>query len=272
MPRIPRSSFQTSFFHIIVQGINKEYIFEEEKFLVSYNSLLINYEKKYNVKLLAYCIMSNHAHILMYVEKTSEMSKYMMCVNAVFAEFYNKEKERTGYVFKNRFKSEAIHNENYLLNCISYIHNNPVKAKIVKNANEYKYSSYNDYIYKKGIINDEKIELVFQTKKIDLDDFKKMHESARYSYEDYDKESEEIVEEFCNEKEKTLDEIKDSTKLSLELILELKKYKVTNIKIGEILEMGRKMVERKANFAMSQMDKFDHFAPSLMDKEGNNVS
>ena len=78
----------------------------------------------------------------------------MRSVNTQFALFYNKQKERVGYVFRDRFLSEPIKNEKHLYNCISYIHMNPVAANIVSRPNEYHYSSYNDFINKNGIVTD----------------------------------------------------------------------------------------------------------------------
>lgn len=258
MPRIPRNSYQTSFFHIIVQGLRKEYIFNEKKFLDSYKNLLISYESKARIKLLSYCIMNNHAHILIYAENTEEMVKYMRCINAIFATNYNKENKRVGYVFKNRYKSEPICNENHLINCISYIHNNPVKARMVENPRQYKYSSYNDFIYGNGIINPEKLLLTFGTKKIDIDKFMNIHSKYIDNFEDYDKETEDVIQEFLIENSKTFDEVKDSTKLTNNLILELKKNKKTNIEIGQALGISRwkiaKIYDKNKN-ALSQMEK-----------------
>ena len=153
MPRLPRKSYETTFFHIIVQGIKKEYIFNNDKMIKKYIELLNKEVKEYSIQILAYCIMNNHAHILIYTEKISEMSIYMHNVNQRFAQFYNRIKnERVGYVFRDRYKSEPIFTEQSLIRCIRYIHNNPVKANMVKYAKDYKYSSFNSYC-NKSIIN-----------------------------------------------------------------------------------------------------------------------
>lgn len=239
MPRNPRNSYQTSFFHIIVQGIKKEYIFNETKFLNSYRNLLITYESKFDIKLLSYCIMNNHAHILIYTDRIEEMSKYMKCINTIFATYYNTENERVGYVFRDRYKSEPIYSQEYLINCIAYIHNNPVKAGMVRQPNEYKYSSYNDYIYQSGIITSEKLLLIFKREKIDINEFIRIHSKNKYNYEDYDKDTEEIIKEFLRENNKTLEEVKDSKKLTINLILELRRNKKSKTEIGELFGVSR---------------------------------
>lgn len=130
MPRIGRKKLQTTFFHIIVQGINKEYIFYNEEYIKEYKKLLLDNLNKYNVKIIAYCIMNNHTHILLYTENIEEMSKYMKSINTSYAKYYNRNENRVGIVFRNRYESEPIYEKRYLLNCIGYIHNNPVKAGI----------------------------------------------------------------------------------------------------------------------------------------------
>ena len=74
----------------MVQGINKEYIFSTIEMKEKYKKLLKENIQKSNVKLLSYCIMSNHAHMLMYVQNSQEMSKLMQKINTSFAKFYNR--------------------------------------------------------------------------------------------------------------------------------------------------------------------------------------
>ena len=76
--------------------------------------------------------------------------------------YYNRKKERVGYVFRNRFKSQPILSKKQMYTCIKYIHMNPVKAGIVKEEKDYNYSSYNDYLYQTGFINQEVLNFVFQ--------------------------------------------------------------------------------------------------------------
>ena len=149
MPRLARKNFETSFYHIMVQGIKKEYIFRDTISMEKYVKLILKEKEKFGLELLAYCVMSNHAHILIYTEKISQMSEYMHTINQKFAQFYNKiNNERVGYVFRDRFKSEPIYNEMQLIRCIKYIHSNPVKAKMVEKPIEYVYSSYKEYLKK----------------------------------------------------------------------------------------------------------------------------
>lgn len=147
----------------MVQGIHKEFIFSEDIEKDKYFNLINNRISNYNISMLSYCIMDNHTHLLVHCQDINKLSKLMSCVNTSYAKWYNHRKTRVGYVFRDRFLSQSISNYGHLYNCIYYIHNNPVKANIVKNPNEYKYSSYNDYINKCGIYSPKLLDLLSLT-------------------------------------------------------------------------------------------------------------
>lgn len=143
MPRIARKYLDTSFFHVMVQGINKEYIFKNERYISRYIQLIRKNLHNEHIRIISFCIMNNHAHLLIKTEDIKELSKYMQKVNCSYAKYYNYvENERVGYVFRDRYKSEPILNRRQLLQCIKYIHKNPVKAGMVASEEKYKYSSY----------------------------------------------------------------------------------------------------------------------------------
>lgn len=165
IPRIARKYLDTSFFHIMVQGINKEFIFKNDRYMNRYLQLIQKNLNKEKLKIIAFCIMNNHAHLLIQVENKEELSKYMQKVNSIYAKYYNyMENGRVGYVFRDRYKSEPILEKRQLIQCIKYIHQNPLKANMVKSVNEYKYSSYHFYqtgeIKEMGIFTEEEIEFI----------------------------------------------------------------------------------------------------------------
>lgn len=161
MSRVARNANNASFFHVMVQGINKEFIFKEERFKNQYLKLIRNNIKKSETKIIAYCMMGNHAHFLFMTNDIKEISSLMHKTNGMYARYYNFINERVGYVFRDRFLSEPIMNQRYFIQCIKYIHLNPVKAKIVQKCEKYKYSSFKYYkknkdeILKQGNICEE---------------------------------------------------------------------------------------------------------------------
>lgn len=161
IPRIARKDLTTPFLHVMIQGINKEYIFEKEKYIETFLKILQKNILNYHIIIISFCIMNNHVHILMYVENIEDLGKLMHRINIIYAQFYNKEKNRCGVVFRNRYESEPIYDKTYLTNCINYIHMNPVKAKIVNKCEEYKYSSYRDYMLNVGICKNKILEDIY---------------------------------------------------------------------------------------------------------------
>ena len=161
MSRIPRKSLQTNFLHIMVQGINKEYIFAKNEYIEFYLNLIHKYQEEYPITIISYCIMNNHAHILTYVEDINMLGKFMHKINLCYSMFYNRLNNRCGVIFRNRYRVEPIYDIRYLVNCINYIHLNPVKAHIVEECWQYPYSSYLDYYKNSGVCKSKVMREIF---------------------------------------------------------------------------------------------------------------
>ncbi|MFZ7131155.1 MAG: transposase [Eubacteriales bacterium] len=100
--------------------------------------------------LYAYCLMDNHAHFIM-KENEISISEIMKRLCGNYGAWYNYRHHRVGHVFQDRFKSENIERDTYFITVLKYILNNPAKANLVEEAQEYKWSSYREYIKKKTI-------------------------------------------------------------------------------------------------------------------------
>lgn len=241
MPKLNRKYYSSSFLHIMVQGINKEEIFKNDIYKSLYRKLLKQSSKEYNVKLLAYTIMDNHTHILIFYNDIKNVSKFMYQINKTFAQIYNKYEERVGYVFRDRYKCEQITDRNYLYNVLAYIHFNPYRAGIVKKLSSYKYSSYREYIL--GNVSKENCLLLFETndyKQIFMD----IHKRYFRRITNYNEFYKVILEEFLEaNKLKTLDEIKKNNNMLLKLIEKLKtECKLTNGEVCKILKLGKNRI------------------------------
>lgn len=226
MPRLARKNIESSFIHIIVQGINKEYIFKKSSFKDAYLSILKKNISQTDIKVIAYCVMDNHIHLLIYSENINSVSKIMQRTNGSYAKLYNKTKKRVGYVFRNRYYAQMILTEKQLYNCMVYIHKNPLKANMVNEFQEYKYSSYKEYLGKRILISNDSIKLVFGDTKGFFDTFNEIHkledaEDIKDVIEEYEDEKT-IINEYLKEKEKTITEIKENKELLAELIIRLR--------------------------------------------------
>jgi putative transposase len=146
MPRQARAKSESGIYHIMARGINKQLIFEEQEDNYKFIEILGEYKAVSEYKIFAYCLMGNHFHLLLKVEKES-LEQIMKKICGKYVYWFNGKYSRTGHLFQDRFKSEPIEDEKYLLTVLRYIHQNPVKADMVKKVAEYEYSSYNEYIF-----------------------------------------------------------------------------------------------------------------------------
>lgn len=248
MPRLARKDLESTFFHIMVQGIEKRYIFDKEIYKKKYLKLIIETGEKYGIRVLSYCIMDNHCHILINIDRIEDMSKFMHKINFSFAQFYNyMENKRVGYVFRDRFSSEQIFNEEYLFNCIVYIHNNPVKAKMVKSPKDYKYSSYNDYKNKRGIYNKDILKEI-----IDLSRIADEKNESEYTFQDIENNNEEVIDCIILKYEKKynmkISEMRKEKDIIRNIIYELKNnYKIKYKEMSPKIKLSLSTISRLVN-------------------------
>lgn len=249
MPRVARKCLDTTFFHVMVQGIEKKYIFEKNIYKKKYLEFLFDESEEFKINIIAYCIMDNHAHVLINIERIQDMSKFMHKVNGLFAQYYNfMENNRVGYVFRNRFISEPLYNEKYLLNCIRYIHNNPVNAKMIRMPCQYEFSSYNEYKNKNGVAANKLIYEMINIEEVINE------ENEMYAFLDVDVNPNDIVNKVIKKYEKdfniTFKEIKKNNYILEKMIKELKenykiKYKQMAKEMGISLSTITRLVNRK---------------------------
>ena len=159
MPRIARMYSELKVYHIIIRGIDKQDIFldtyDKDKFL----KIIRDTKEKYNYEVYAYCLMDNHVHLIIY-DKDEKISKIMQSIEIRYVSYFNLKYDRVGHLFQDRFHSKRIGDREYLKLACRYIHQNPAKAGIAK-TEEYKWSSYKEYIKTPEIINNKLLLLVF---------------------------------------------------------------------------------------------------------------
>ena len=245
MPKFIRKNLEgTEFVHVTTHGMAKEYIYEKTNEKKEIRKLLLENQKKFNINLITYCIMDNHLHLIIKFKETKELSNYMHKINTSYAIYYNKRHNRYGYVYKDRFHSQIIKNENHLRNAIIYIHNNPVKARICNTANEYHYSSYLSFWKEQ---KDYAI-AIFNSKV----QYKEMHfrNEIQLKYiTDFEKvsieEAKTILLEYLSKNHMTIDKLKDDKEKLYEICNILKnEYKVTYRDLEKITKIGRETIRR----------------------------
>ena len=152
MPRQAREHSESGIYHVILRGINRQDIFEEDGDKDRFIKTIKYYKSISKYKIFAYCLMSNHIHLLI-KEETEAISLFMQRISVSYVLWYNSKYERCGHFFQERFKSEPIENDNYFFTVLRYIHQNPLKAGLVKKVADWKWSSYNEY-FEKGTVTD----------------------------------------------------------------------------------------------------------------------
>ena len=144
MPRKARQRSESGIYHIIMRGINRQNIFNEDEDSHKFIQTLKDYQKISGYNIYAYCLMGNHIHLLLQIV-TEPLGQVMRRICGKYVYWYNQKYERAGYLFQDRFKSEPVEDDLYLLVVMRYIHQNPLKAGMVKEIGQYQWSSYNEY-------------------------------------------------------------------------------------------------------------------------------
>ena len=140
MPRTERKTSSTGIYHVMIRGINKQLIFEEAADYSRFLSILAEVKQISGFKLYAYCLMGNHLHLLIKEEK-EPLGQIFKRIGARYAFWFNWKYERSGHLFQDRFRSEPIESDEYLITVLLYIYQNPVKAGICKRPQDYEWSS-----------------------------------------------------------------------------------------------------------------------------------
>jgi putative transposase len=143
MPRRARIVVAGLPFHILQRGNNRAACFVEQEDRASYLFQLRRHLRSTGILLHAYCLMTNHVHLLVTPVQADSCARLMKAVNQLHSQYMNRRYGRTGTLWEGRFKSCPIEAETYLLNCYRYIELNPVRAGIVDDPAAYPWSSYN---------------------------------------------------------------------------------------------------------------------------------
>ena len=129
--------------HVIQRGNNKSVCFSAPQDFAVYAQWLAYYAEHYAVSIHAWVFMSNHVHLLCTpMKERLAVSKLMQSIGRRYVAYFNKKYGRTGTLWEGRFKSTLVDSPSYLLTLYRYIELNPVRANMVRDPSEYKWSSY----------------------------------------------------------------------------------------------------------------------------------
>ncbi|MBU1426199.1 MAG: transposase [Gammaproteobacteria bacterium] len=142
MPRRPRVNLAEHPQHVVQRGHNREACFFADEDYLFYLHWLREGAKKYCCDIHAYVLMTNHVHLLLTPHHPDAISLLMQSLGRRYAQYVNRIYRRSGSVWEGRFKASLIQAEAYLMTCYRYIELNPVRAEMVRDPGEYRWSSY----------------------------------------------------------------------------------------------------------------------------------
>lgn len=145
MARPLRIEYPDAWYHVMNRGRRGEVVFSGKKDFFVFLDLLKESSEMWRVKVAAYCLMSNHYHLLIQTPEAN-LSRFMRHLNGVYTQRYNRRHKVDGQLFRGRYKSILVDGDSYLLELMRYIHRNPLRAGIVKNINEYPWNSHHGYV------------------------------------------------------------------------------------------------------------------------------
>jgi putative transposase len=143
MPRSARVTMKKSCYHIITRGNQKQTVFKEPTDYQKYLLLITRYKNKFEFKLFCFCLMPNHIHLIIEVDNPEDLNKIMHGLNLSYTLYFNQKYKKVGHLWQDRFKSKIIEKDAYLIECIGYIENNPIRASLVSSIQQYPWSSFN---------------------------------------------------------------------------------------------------------------------------------
>jgi putative transposase len=150
MPRKKRDLAENGFYHVFNRGISKKHIQFGTMFHDIFFSQLLAAKYKFNVEIHAFCLMSNHYHLLLRTPDAN-LDKFMQHFGSSLSRKINRLCGADGALFRSRYKSILVESHDYFIQLLKYIHLNPVDALLTQFAEDYELSSYSTYLCKTTI-------------------------------------------------------------------------------------------------------------------------
>ena len=133
--------------HVIQRGNNRQAIFTSDADLAAYAHWLAEGAERFDVTVHCWVFMTNHVHLLVTASDHTSLSRLMQFLGRLYVRYFNYTYSRSGTLFEGRFKTCIVQENRYLLTCMRYIELNPVRAGMVKDPGDYRWSSYRSHAF-----------------------------------------------------------------------------------------------------------------------------
>lgn len=156
MARLARTVAEGYPHHVTQRGNYRQTVFETDGDYLRYLEWLKEYGKKYGVTLWAYCLMPNHVHFVCVPEKEDSLARTFNTLHMRYSQYVNRRRSVKGHLWQGRFYSTIL-DEGHLFEAVRYVETNPVRAGIVKEAEDYRWSSAREHIARatEGVVSGE---------------------------------------------------------------------------------------------------------------------
>jgi len=141
MPRGARDSLGGYCYHVLNRGNARRIVFRKENDYAAFARLLGEAGERIDVRLLAFCLMPNHFHLLLWPRQDGDLSRYMMWLTTAHVRRYHQHYHSSGHVWQGRFRSFPIQEDDHLLSVHRYVERNPLRADLVARAQDWRWSS-----------------------------------------------------------------------------------------------------------------------------------
>jgi len=145
MSRPLRIQYPNAWYHVMSKGRRGDIVFLEEKDYLDFINLLKEVSDMWKVRIGAYCLMSNHYHLLIQTPDAN-LSRCMRHINGVYTQRFNRYHNCDGQLFRGRYKSILVGGDSYLLELVRYIHRNPLRGGLVNKLGRYRWSSHRAFL------------------------------------------------------------------------------------------------------------------------------
>ena len=145
MARPLRIEYPGAFYHVTSRGNEQKDVFRSQRDREKFLSYLESAVVRYGAVVHAWCLMSNHYHLLMETP-SGNLSQIMRHINGAYTTYFNVKRKRAGHLFQGRYKAILVEADAYALELSRYMHLNPVRAGMVAKPEHYQWSSYRHYI------------------------------------------------------------------------------------------------------------------------------
>lgn len=143
MSRLSRVDVGNQFYHVLNRANARMPIFKKEKDFIAFENILEEAKDRYSMRILAYCLMPNHWHFILYPRDNGDLSSFMQWVTLTHTQRWHAHYHSTGngHLYQGRYKSFLIQDSHYLLTACAYVESNAFRAKLVKKSENWQWSS-----------------------------------------------------------------------------------------------------------------------------------